>query len=690
MIASEEHGAGIGRSGLSTGKRRIFAALCVAMVLLAAAGVEGVLRLAGWGGRTPMVREAVRATAGTLMITDPDGAKPYFFAAPPDRMGSGVTDHFWMPKPAGTFRVFLVGGSAIQGFPQPRHLRVSAFLGAMLQDMWPNRTVEVVNLGTTAVASFPVSDILEQALPCSPDLVVIYTGHNEVYGAYGAASSNRAGSRPWMQRVHHRAGNLAVVQAARSAVGRSRAGDSRDLMEIMIGRSRVDPGGWRRHAAARSLRSNVSRMIRRARAAGVPVLVCSLPSNERDLAPIGALDADAHGSDAVRAVEEASRAWAEDPDRVAASMQALLEAKPDLAHAHYWLGKALEAQGDAAAAATRFIRARDLDPMPWRATTQTQQALREAVASEGSVLCDVEALFREHAEGGSIGWALMDDHVHPSLRGQALVAEAIARTIAKHGEPIDTEAADPDRLRAWEAYAAELGDNPFDRYGVDRWAVEIFSIPFMQKANPVALQRFQDRVRRFEHGQPEPLQAVLREWRSTPPICFRVGLALMQQGRHEDALPLLRIAGRAVAPYSSGHLACTYYLLACTQEVQGPLTNEQRDQAEAAIARGELMLRGGFENEGARERFMGRLHYLREEYEEAIPYLRTARERATGQNRLADDGALIDCYRHSGQWERARELAASGARPGAPFAQHYRQWLMSLPPNTPLPSPSPE
>ena len=61
----------------------------------------------------------------------------------------------------------------------------------MLADVWPEREVEVVNLGITSIASFAVAQVVEDALALSPDLVVVYTGHNEFYGLYGAGRHQR-------------------------------------------------------------------------------------------------------------------------------------------------------------------------------------------------------------------------------------------------------------------------------------------------------------------------------------------------------------------------------------------------------------------------------------------------------------------------------------------------------------------
>ena len=54
----------------------------------------------------------------------------------------------------------------------------------MLQHLMPDREVEVINLGLTAVASFPVRKVAEQAMGATePDLLLVYGGHNEFFGA---------------------------------------------------------------------------------------------------------------------------------------------------------------------------------------------------------------------------------------------------------------------------------------------------------------------------------------------------------------------------------------------------------------------------------------------------------------------------------------------------------------------------
>ena len=271
---------------LSTRKRFAFRLIAVLLPILLIAAVELSLRLCGFGGYAPMFRKLGPVPGGNLRVAEQGGAASWFFANS-DRAGTSEQYTFVDPKPTNTVRVVLVGESAIQGYPQPRHLCASAFLQLMLQDAWPDRRVEVINLGTTAIASFPVLEIMTEALVYQPDLVVVYTGHNEFFGTYGVASIGRAGSRPWMLKANRWLHSLAIMQALHKARRPKESEQNRTLMEEMMGQTYVGPDDWRRSAAANMLYQNVAQMIRRCGARGAQVLICTPPTNERGLAPIG-------------------------------------------------------------------------------------------------------------------------------------------------------------------------------------------------------------------------------------------------------------------------------------------------------------------------------------------------------------------------------------------------------------------
>lgn len=673
---------------LSRGKRRWFAALALSFPILGLVAAEIVGRLLGYGGYPPVLRVAGEVEQGKLVIADQAGAISYFYADP-TKPGYNNQYDFIDPKPAGVFRVFLVGESAAKGFPQPRHLASSAFLQSMLTDAWPGRTVEVINLGTTAVASFPVLGMMKEALEYEPDLIIIHTGHNEFFGAYGVQSTSRGGRSVWQLKTTRVVRSLAIVQALATLRSTDHGADGKSLMEIMAAESFVPAEDPIRQAAARNLQANISEMLALCRARGVPAVVCTMPSNLRDLHPVGAdrvlgLSADAEAS-FNRLLEEGTRMCRTNATGAVPTLKEAVGLQPHHAGAHFQYGTALFAIGDTNLALKEFRAARDDDPMPWRAPSLHQQAIRAAAKEVGGVLCDLEGEFRAHSPGGCIGWELMDDHVHPTLRGQALMAEALVRTLNRMSGPASISQDALSRIRSWEVYAAELGDNAYDRYGVDVTLLKVFTVPFFKASNLDGYRRYSTRAAGFEASLTEAMKTIAHEWQTVlphaggkRPITGMVARQLMREKQYDEARHYYTIAQKAVPEYTSWHMEYVYFELACREKLAGGLSADEREKALGEINQGKFLLQRGFSQSGFTERYVGRLYQLRGEWAEAIPFLNASREKLGGFDLVAADQALFTSLVELGRLSEAREIAAYGAGHSGQYARFYQQMLQIL------------
>lgn len=669
------------------GKRRAFVGLLLGLPLLILLVIEGGLRLAGFGGYDPVLRKAGEGVAGSLVICDQAGAISYFFANQ-SRPGYNDQYQFIDPKPSNVFRIFLLGESAAKGYPQPRHLASSAFLQRMLSDAWPDRQVEVINLGTTAVASFPVLGMLVEALAFEPDLVIIHTGHNEFFGAYGVTSISRGGAGLARLKITRFVRSLALVQAPSRWLDSGDRQKGRTLMEIMAAQSYTAPNDPLRQTAANNLAANLAEMLERCRARGVPAIVCTLPTNERDLFPVGEdrLAPTQSGPDSFgEELQAVHTRLAADPGAARDRLIELTARQPAHARARFLLGRAFYALGETNQARREFIQARDLDSMPWRATSLQQAAIRRATEKSGAVLCDLEAAFRAASPGGCIGWELMDDHVHPTLRGQALMAEALTAALRSLPAPIGITEAQFLSIQPWTNYAAQLGDNEYDRYSVDHSMRVLFSVEFMFARNREGFERFDQRAGSFEAQLSPELRNVAREWQSEVPhaggkrpLTGMVARQFMREKRYAKALELYEIAARAVPEYTSWYLEYVYFTLACREKLNGKLTEADRQQAQLAIDQGEFLLRSGFSQTGLTERYTGRLHQLRGEFAESIPFLHASRQKLGGFDLVAADQALFVSLLHTGRTNEARRLAENGAENSGQYAGFYRQLLQVL------------
>jgi hypothetical protein len=268
---STEAANGKPAAALPRWKRRLFLAITLLLPVLLVAVVEIVLRLFGWGGYPPFITEIGEIAPGQkLCSVDADATRPYFFANP-DRPGFAEETAFVMPKPADTVRIFLVGESAAKGYPQPRNLAMSAFLEEMLADLSKEsgKKIEVINLGTTAVASYPLVAMTAEAARYQPDYRLLCRKQRVLrrlrhgvdqlgrHAAHMGAAADGVGTRPCGRAgdgglVPRRRGRGPHADGAddRTDIDRARLAASRGCGAQPRGAScrdgRGDEGGWRR------------------------------------------------------------------------------------------------------------------------------------------------------------------------------------------------------------------------------------------------------------------------------------------------------------------------------------------------------------------------------------------------------------------------------------------------------------
>ena len=146
-----------------------------------------------------------------------------------------------------------------------------------------------------AVNSYTLLDLADEVVAVQPDAVLIYAGHNEYVGALGAASSEALGGSPAVVRAYLRLRRFRTVQLVRNglaAIQRAsaapEAGDGRPtstLMSQMVGEQSVPLGSETYRRGLRQFEENLDLLLARYEAAGVPVFVGTLASNERDQRP---------------------------------------------------------------------------------------------------------------------------------------------------------------------------------------------------------------------------------------------------------------------------------------------------------------------------------------------------------------------------------------------------------------------
>jgi len=323
---------------LSRGRYALFLAITLLLPFLLLAVVEGSLRLARRSGGLPLFVET-RFPERTYLVANRAVGGRWFAGI--DDPPAPAAEPFSERKPDRAFRVFVLGESSAAGFPYPRNATFSRLLRDVLRDVLPGDSVEVVNLGIAATNSFAMLDLASEVAEQRPDAVLIYAGHNEYYGALGAASRVSVPGGDGFVRLYLRLLRLRSVLALRNALAsiRNRAApgesdlEAASLMEVLARDRHVPLESARYKRGVRQFETNLEDIVRVFRTRDIPVLVASVASNLRDQPPFAA---------------EAN-------------------SRPGGASSVFEGARAVLARGDTASAMRLFSRARDLDVVRFRA-----------------------------------------------------------------------------------------------------------------------------------------------------------------------------------------------------------------------------------------------------------------------------------------------------------------------------------
>lgn len=418
--------------------------------------LEGGLRLAGYGNDYPLFKPLEEDPR--YLVRNSEVARRYF--AQQANVPAALHDVFAADKGDDEYRIFVQGGSTAAGFPFYHGGAFSRMLEHRLQQTFPDRTIEVVNTAMDAVNSYTLLDLADEIIAQQPDAVLIYAGHNEYYGALGVGSTESLGRFRRLVNTYLRLRRFRTVQLLRNALaGIARrfasddgGSDSSTLMARMVSDQAIPYGSPSYDLGLQQFRANLSDLLAKYERAGIPVFIATLASNERDQRPFENVFAPGTDKAAWRRVYDRGVEALRRGD-VAEARAAFTEAtRMDslAADGFYALARVEEAAGDTAAAHEAFIAARDRDALRFRAPEAFNAIIREAAAAHGAIVVEAQANIRRAAPGGTIGAEHMLEHLHPTVDGYFLIANAFydalraAGVIGEWSRPIAEYAARRD------------------------------------------------------------------------------------------------------------------------------------------------------------------------------------------------------------------------------------------------------
>lgn len=525
---------------LSFKRKVLFAFVALALCAGCFLGLEGILRLVGYGGDSRLFVRADAEVDHFLACNRQIGRR---YLPGLSHVPKPSWDVFLERKPPGGVRMFVLGGSTAAGFPYGNNLMFSRILNVKLQDAFPGRKIEIVNTAMSATNTYTQLDFMDEIIARQPDVILIYSGHNEFYGALGIASLQPLGRSPAVARACLKLQRVKLFTLLRDAVGRlgrrAAAGPDFDptatLMERMVGEQAIPYDSRLYRQGEQQFAHNLDRIYRKARRAGIPVVISELVSNERDQRPFVS-------------VATASSPPAEQVFRAAQSQ---------------------DRQGDYEQARRLYARARDLDALRFRAAGEFNDVIHRIARKYGSPVVPTKSCFEAASPQGIIGDNLMVDHLHPNIDGCFLMAEVFFDTL-KAARLADLPW-DDARIRPMTYYQQQWGMTELDtlcadlriRYLKGGWPFQPKSVPNrslgtyqpQSETERLALRSLTDDSFSIilahhelaqRHEKNADYLAAYREYRAlyhTIPwaTMFLNGAAenLLRVGRYDEVLPLL-------------------------------------------------------------------------------------------------------------------------------------------------------
>ena len=399
-------------------KKVIFKIISISIPFLLILLIEIALRIGGYGDNYHLFKKVKVKNKPDYLIMNSQVAKKYFNNK--EFKSDNQSDLFLRKKTDSTFRIFVQGASTVVGFPYYRAGSFPRLLKHRLSQTFPDKNIEVVNTGITAVNSYTLLDLTDKIIEQEPDVVIIYAGHNEYYGALGVGSYNSFETSPYIVRNYlffKKFRFFQLLDNTYSKIFRHQSntpnvGES-TLMEVMAKEQRIPYNSKVYLAGLNQFESNLQRILKKYKKNNIPVILSTVVCNEKDIKPFIS-DSIIDKSKLVQDIEQKNP----EANRLANKN----------ADAAYELGRYyLERNNDTA---KKYLHiAKELDLLRFRAPKKINEIIMNLSNEYNCSLVDMENVFLKYSTQGIIGDELLTEHVHPNVKGYFIMADAFYNKI---------------------------------------------------------------------------------------------------------------------------------------------------------------------------------------------------------------------------------------------------------------------
>jgi len=326
-------------------------------------------------------------------VLNPDLAHKYFHNI--DNVPISDQDIFDEVKKPNSFRVFVLGESAGAGYPFTPNGSFSRYIQQRLSLEYPESNIEVINCSMTAINSYTMLDLMPGILDEKPDLILIYAGNNEYYGALGVGSMESLGtSRSIVNLVIYleRYKTFQLIRNILADIYRLFSPKQQltgTLMSRMAKNQYIGLGSDIYKKGIEQFEGNMRDILQMAKEKNVPVILSTLASNLKDQRPF-----------------------------VSISFNGFPPAGKIYKQAEVELAK-----NNLMSADSLFRYAKDLDALRFRAPTDLNKVIFSLGEKFSYPVLNIDSAFDALSPQHITGDNLMTDHLHPTLHGYQIIGK---------------------------------------------------------------------------------------------------------------------------------------------------------------------------------------------------------------------------------------------------------------------------
>ncbi len=641
-------------------RKKIFLALLpYILILLLLVTVECVLRYFAPSLDNPLVHEVTYDGIEWYQINR-SYLKKYFPADTP-LIPEFKTSLFKKHKGANTLRIFCLGESSMFGTPYQMTCNIPGIVRKQLRHLHPEKEIEVVNWGASAINTNVIADLSAELVRFQPDLVLVYTGHNEFYGPDGVGASFIGKYLPFTIPLKYYLRDLRLVTVLYNAIFKEstdKVPANLNLMEQVFQGNAVRLNSEAAERVFRLYTLNLKTIVETFKASGVPIIVSDVSSN-LTFQPFIA-DSLSGGQ---RWLSRGTSAYMAGRYQEAIdTLQRVQALDSTNAAVNFWLGKSELALGQFHEARRHMVQARDNDLLKFRAPSRINHITRQVALEESVPFVSSDSLFSSLSDTGIAGDDLFWEHLHPTALGYYSIATLFVQEIVRLNV-----------LKSERSGTSHSRLLPFDTDSLSIcWLDEAYgdlSVQHLTGRWPFAGYHRVPKV--FDSGDASMRQIAVEAYSrkvNWDEACYKLAAYCWQQQRTGEARTIYE-AMLEEYPYSF----YTHYLF-------GSLLNQQGDVPAALMHyRKSIELNSRFPNSRLD---VGLMQINRGDFEGALKDLSAALDAATSQTspqlKANIHYGLSAVYANKGEFARALEQADAALRfqPGYRDAMALRERIV--------------